>query len=104
MAADLADIEPGRLYPFSEAAALVPSPCKGKRLHPETLHRWRRRGQLKAECRLSGRKRYWFVYGADLLQAMGSQEPPVIKSRSPARRRRDLEAVEARLRARGLPV
>ncbi len=97
------DVDPARWYCFSEAAALLPSCRKGKRLNVATLHRWRREGRLPAEYRQSGDMRYWFVRGDELMKLIGGGKdhpPPTI--RSPAQARRGLTAALDQARAMGL--
>lgn len=48
---------PDDLLPLTEAARLLPSSRRGKRLHASTLYRWVREGRLRA-WRIG---RYWFV-------------------------------------------
>lgn len=95
-------IDPDRLYPLSEACRLVPSPRAGRQTAESTLHRWRRQGDLVCQERRRGKKTWYFCYGADLLKAIGAEQPPAVEVRSPARRRRDHEKVMAELRELGM--
>ena len=72
-------IDPDKLYSFAEAARLLPSCQAGKTLTVRTLHNWRRRGQLAAQARPSGRLLYWFVWGAELVRLIGGQ-PRVVRT------------------------
>ena len=66
-------IETDRLYSFSEAAKLIPS-CRKGHINLNTLHRWRLDGRFQAICRTSGRLRYWFLLGSEILKLI-SDEP-----------------------------
>jgi hypothetical protein len=70
------EIDPERLYSFAEAARLLPSCAPGKTVHPDTLHGWRKDGLFSAHPRRVGRRRHWFVMGAELLRLMGFDAPP----------------------------
>jgi hypothetical protein len=98
------EIDLNRLYSFSEAAKLLPSNQAGKHVHLNSLHRWRREGRLNAVSRPAGKTRWWFVWGSELLRFMAVGEKPKWTGRTPAQRRRDVEAAKERLRARGYKV
>jgi hypothetical protein len=98
------DIDPKRLYSLTEAAAFVPSCVAGKRVHPKTLHRWRKEGRIKCQGRAAAGKTWWFVWGAELLRFLGAGELPEFNGRSPTQARREHQAALEDLRRRhGLP-
>jgi hypothetical protein len=100
MGADLDEIDPNKLYPFAEAARLLPSCHPGKHVHLQSLHRWRREGRLAAVHRPP----WWFVWGSELLRLMGAGERPKFTGRTPAQRKRAHEAAMEYLRQRGYDV
>jgi len=95
-------IDPRRLYSFSEAARLIPSPRCGTHTAAKTLHHWRQEGLLQAECRQSRGKRYWFIRGAEILRLLGG--PREFVGATPAQRRRSKERALKDLRAKGFRI
>lgn len=65
-------IDPDRLYPFAEAARLIPS-ARGGHVCLRTLHRWRVARLLDARCRRVRRRAYWFVPGFELLRLVAGE-------------------------------
>ena len=64
-------IEPARLYTIAEAAALLPCRIAGRKVHVDTVHRWRRQGRIACVCRRNtptGKAYAWWVLGAELLR------------------------------------
>lgn len=98
------EIDPRRLYSVREAAALLPSPRNAAGSHPQTVRRWIAQGWLRAEVRASGRRRFWFVWGAELLRFINATPPPVPELVSPAVRAREDAAVWAELGELGMRV
>jgi hypothetical protein len=100
---DTTPIDPLRLYPFVEAARLIPSP-NGGAVCLATLHAWRLGGLLPfAVERQVGRRSYWFLRGEDVLRLARGEEltrEPAAASAVP-RGRPSRAAVEAKKRAHG---
>lgn len=92
------EIDPARLYPFAEAARLLPSNQAGKHCHLQSLHRWRRQGRLAAVRRGP----WWFVWGSELLRFMAAGERPAFTGRTPAQRKRGHEEAMKYLKERGI--
>jgi hypothetical protein len=67
-------IEPARLYSFSQARNLIPSP-RGGRVDVKTLHRWREAGVFQAVARTVFRRRYWFVLGSEIIRLIEGKPP-----------------------------
>ena len=98
------DIDPGKLYSLPQAARLVPSPYPDKQgINPETLYRWRIQKRMSCVCRKVGTKRFWFVWGSELLRAMGvTSPPPVFRGRTRGQRERDVAAATETAKRQGL--
>jgi hypothetical protein len=91
------EIDPYRLYPFAEAARLIPSCQAGKRLNLKTLHRWRLAGKVKAVARESRDRRYWFLPGHEVARLINCESP--IEAPASAS---DLDATMRALKAMGI--
>src|ERR1700681_3316558 len=94
------------LVSFSEAAALIPCPRRGKRTHIATLHRWVRSGRIQAVCQQRGKVRYWFLTRAELERLCEGEKAampaePLPRMRSPAKRQRDIDRAMKSLAAMG---
>lgn len=86
-------IEPGRLYSFSEAARLIPSP-RGEHTHRKTLHRFRLQGRIAGVPRHVNGLTYWFVYGSELLRFLAADQCPEWIGRTPAQREKAIAQAE----------
>ena len=104
MTHSITEIDPGRLYSFSEAARLIPSCRQGKNLSLRTLHRWRTAGRIEAVCRQSGGRRFWFAYGSALLAFLSADQAPEWHGRTPTERRRAIERATRTLERMGIRV
>src|SRR4051812_25670109 len=96
-------IDEGRLYSFSDAAALIPSPHGGT-LDPETLHAMRRRGELAegaVAARRHGSRTYYFLAGAELARLLTGGPPPAAPDLRAGRAQGGHEAAVESLRAAG---
>lgn len=100
-------IDPEAVYSVAEAAALVPSP-RGGNTSLRTMRAWIRNGTVPFLERVSGKRRYLFIRGADLLALLAEREAPrnapapKPKVRSPAQRRRSYREAVAYCEEHGL--
>lgn len=92
-----AEIDPRKLYSMAEAASLLPSVRPGKRVHLNSLRRWRRDGLLRCE-RIAHN---WFVTGQELLRFMHLDKMEW-NGRTPKERQKEIDAAERELRQRGV--
>jgi hypothetical protein len=93
------DIEPNRLYSFSEAARMIPS-SRGGHVSLSTLHSWHAAGVITGVARKVVKNRMWFVRGSELLRLLAGTEPVAIES--PAQRRKSDEWADRVLREHGV--
>jgi hypothetical protein len=91
-----------RLYSLAAAAALLPSPRQGKRVHPETLRRWIRVGRVKGLPGPNGSGLY--VPGTEIARLLCLDDFPVFLGRSRAEMQRESAAAKVELRKMGLKV
>lgn len=97
MSVDIRDINPAGLYSLAESARLIPSPCGGT-VNVRTLQRWLRKGSLPFVRRGPHR----FIYGSAILAFLAADQAPAWEGRTPAERKREVEAAETELRRRGV--
>lgn len=87
------------LLPLAKAVELLPDK-NGKRIHPSTLHRWRRKGVrgVKLQCRRVGNE--WFTsqrYLDDFCDGLNRFEPL-----PPGFRKKNRDRIEEELKRRNL--
>jgi hypothetical protein len=69
---EAAGIDPGALYTFKQAAALVLNPFTGLPLSVTTLHAWRQQGRLQVTAGTVRGRSCCLVKGSDLLEALAA--------------------------------
>ena len=95
-----AAINPDALYSFGQARKFIASSRRTDGVSLNTLHRWRVARRFTAECRVSGKRTWWFIRGSELLKLLETevvQAEPVLRRRTPAKRERDIREAEERL-------
>ncbi|MDE2104069.1 MAG: hypothetical protein KGL39_42925 [Patescibacteria group bacterium] len=97
------EIDPGRLYSVAQARLFLPSPRGGCVLRA-TVYEYRARGLLKCVERVVSGRKWWFIWGSELLRFLGAGERPEWKGRTPAEEDRSYQRVLKSLQGQGVKI